>query len=105
MNTNTNTNTAKLALRIYNAACNAAYDESDKYGRYIAARRAIVRAIRRELGLPKHGFAPVTVFNAASKYASVIAAAPFSEESWYFVDVTIRPKLRRMIRRAKKGTL
>lgn len=96
---------ANLSARIYRAAWGAASQECDDYGRFKAVRGAVVRALRRELGLPRHGLAPVSVFNAAHKYALNVAEFPGWDESWEYADRGIRPALRRMVRRAKRGTL
>jgi hypothetical protein len=100
-----NINVNVIADRINRAARGAEGQESDHYGRFLAVRRAVVRALRREFDLPRHGLAPASVFNAASKFARCVSELPGWESSWDAADRAIRPALRRLSRRAKKGTL
>jgi hypothetical protein len=100
-----NTNISSISERVYIAARGAESQESDDLGRFLAVRGAVVRALRREFGLPRHGLAPITVFHAAHKYADCVAVFPGSADHWAAAERGIKPALRRMARRAKKGTL
>jgi hypothetical protein len=70
-----------------------------------AIRRAFIRVVRRELGLPRQGLAPLAVFCAAEKYAHASYYMRGWEATFEAADAAARPTLRRLVRRARKGTL
>ena len=103
------TTTAVLSARIARSAraaiipvAGGSEGDSDAWH---SIRNAVVRAMRRELGLPRHGLAPVAVLKSACKYADIAYFMRGWESSFAAADAAIKPALRRFVRRARKGTL
>jgi len=97
--------TTRLAARVAFAARRSATQTASDMDAWHAIRRAVIRAIRRELGLPRQGLAPLAVLCAAEKYAHVAYYMRGWESTFEVADEGIKPALRRFVRRARKGTL
>lgn len=94
-----------LSARIARATRAAARHAASDMDAWHEIRRAFIRAVRRELGLPQHGLAPLAVFCAAEKYAHASYFMRGWASTFDAADAGARPTLRRLVRRARKGTL